>query len=398
MFNLNLKQKERQVLHIDADAFFASVEQLENPALANKPVLVGGPESGKGIVAAASYEARRFGIKSAMPMYLAKQKCPQAIVVPGNFTLYRAYSQKLKSVMEQFTPDTEMASVDEAYLDITGCFNAGEINGAKDYALKILWEIHRQTGLSVSCGMASSKMVAKVASSINKPHKFTAVPYGKERDFLAPLELRALPGIGPNTTKHLEKLGFRTIGDLAELSLTDILKVLGVRGVGLWKRCQGFDDSEVNGARSLPKSISKEHTFYDAVFTNEKGLEECLELMRGLLKRILFKLRADEMKAGMIFLKLRYQDGDGKRRFEDFSVQKAIDIPSSSDLHLFPLFKELFMTRVERNRRLRLVGLGVGNLKRNYNLSLFHEQEKEDFLFREIDKLGQRFGLERVYA
>lgn len=405
MFNLNLRQKKRHILHIDADAFFASVEQLVNPKLANKPVLVGGPDNGRGIVAAASYEARRFGIKSAMPMYLAKKKCPQAIVVSGNFRLYREYSQKIRKVMQSFTPDVEMASIDEAYLDITGCLGGdyyslcrdglGEMkkraDSAKDFALQILWEIYRQTGLSVSCGLASSKMVAKVASSLNKPRKFTAVPYGKEREFLAPLHLNALPGIGPNTASLLKKFGFEKIGDLAELGLTDVLKILGVRGIGLWKRAQGFDDSMVDGKDCLPKSISKEHTFYNAVFTDGVGIEECTKLLRLMLKQVLFKLRSKEMKAGKIFIKIRYQD------FEDFGAQKVVETASSSDFYLFPLVKDLFLSRLEKGRRIRLVGVGVGNLARNYNLTLFNEQEKDDTLMREIDKLSQRFGLERVY-
>ncbi len=257
MFNLPLKQNKRQILHIDADAFFASVEQILNPKLRGKPVLVGGPSSTKGIVSAASYEAREFGIYSGMPMYLAKRRCPKATVVPGHFDAYRDFSKRMYQIFTRHTPDVEMGSIDEAYLDITGHADAfGE--SPELFTKMILMEIYGKLGISVSCGLASSKTVAKVASSQNKPHKLTVVPYGSEQKFLAPLQLRALPGIGPRTFAGLSSHGLSKLGDLSNMNMNEVLKRFGIWGIPLWKRSMGIDNSKVISTHSLPKSISKD--------------------------------------------------------------------------------------------------------------------------------------------
>ena len=183
--------------------------------------MVGGPSSIHGIVSAASYEAKAYGIYSGMPMYLAKKKCPRAIVVAGNFQAYRDFSKKMFQIMGGFTPTVEVASIDEAYLDITGCELMHGVS-AQEIARNLLVKIYENLGLSVSCGLASSKTVAKTASSLNKPHKLTVVPFGKEKAFLAPLSLRALPGIGPKTFALLESHGFEKVGDLSALTSGEV--------------------------------------------------------------------------------------------------------------------------------------------------------------------------------
>ncbi|MBI4234683.1 DNA polymerase IV [Candidatus Peregrinibacteria bacterium] len=427
MFDIHLHQRQRHILHIDADAFFASVEQILNPALRGKAVLVGGPTDTNGIVSAASYEARKFGIKSGMAMYLAKRKCPGAIVVHGNFDAYRNFSRRMYKIFCEFTPDVEMASIDEAYLDITGCCRgegwametvqstvSGRISvtgdtfcdhdnhEAETLARRILMEIYKKLGLSVSCGMASSKMVAKVASSTYKPHKLSIVPYGKERDFLAPLQLRAMPGIGPKTFEVLSRVGLTTLGNLSSMKMTEVIDKLGVGAVGLWKRACGVDNSEVISTQALPKSISKEHTFYQRE-TSKKNL---LRELKNLSVMVFEKLRKYRMKASTICIKIRYfREGASSQWhrdnaqienlkpniFQDFSFQKHLDFPTCSDKKLFMFAKNLFLENLA-DEPVRLIGIGVSGLKQNYNLTIFERDEEEEGLFYSIDKIRQAYG------
>ncbi|MDA1060775.1 MAG: DNA polymerase IV [bacterium] len=388
MFQLPLEQTKRQILHIDADAFFASVEQILNPKLRSKPLLVGGPNSTRGIVSAASYEARAFGIKSGMPMYLAKKKCPKAVVVPGHFDAYRDFSKRIYQILIKHTPDVEMASIDEAYLDITGY---PEMFGESPelFAKMILMETYGKTGISVSCGLASNKTVAKVASSQNKPHKLTVVPYGSEKKFLAPLELRALPGIGPRTYSLLEKFGLRKLGDFSALSLAEVMDHFGIQWIPLWKRSMGIDNSQVISSASLPKSISKERTFYQSVSDNRA----CLKKLKELAAMVFAKLRSHNLKARTVFVRIRYKRGPGGRdSFDDFTFQKVLEIPSSMDSKLFPAIKDLFLRNVENGEVVRLVGIGVTQLYQNYNLNLFENDEGEDNLFYTIDRVNKLYG------
>ncbi len=405
MFDLQLNQRRRHILHVDADAFFASVEQVLNPKLKGLPLIVGGPSDTRGIVSAASYEAKKFGIYSGMPMYLARRKCPEAIVVRGHFDDYRNFSRKIYNIMTKYTPAVEMASIDEAYMDIGGC----ELMHGCDYgvaghgaagseiiAKKLLMEIYRKTGLSVSCGLASSKTVAKVASSTNKPHKMTVVPYGKEAKFLSILPLRAMPGIGPKTFSCLETYGLKNIGDFAAMSLYEVLDKLCVQAIPLWKRCRGIDNSEVISDNVLPKSISKEHTFYDPMMSSQL----CLKQLKTLSEIVFGKLRSYNLKAKTVFLKIRYKNADGQLHgrlsrhelFRDFSFQKHLDFPTAIDSKLFPVVKELFEKNILQNEAVRLVGIGVTNLFQNYNLSLFDNDEEEEKLFLKIDAMKKLYG------
>lgn len=398
MFKIPINKLRRHILHIDADAFFASVEQILNPTLKGKPVLVGGPDKSHGIVSAASYEARKFGVKSAMPMYLALRKCPNAVVVSGNFQAYRDFSRRMYRILLEFTPDVEMASVDEAYLDISGCEEMHKLP-ASMIARRILFKIYRDLGLSVSCGLSSSKTVAKTASSINKPHKLTTVPYGKEVEFLAPLRLDKLPGIGPKTFYLLQKFGLEKIGDLSAMSSDAVMETFGIRMIPLWKKSMGIDNSRVISDAPLPKSISKEHTFYE----QDIGVKLCLERLKELSVQVFQKLRGYGMKAGTIFVKIRYRSsgnsgnesnmGSFGRRdfFTDFSFQEHVGVPSNVDKELFPLVKALFLKNFHPEISVRLIGIGVTNLKKNYNLDLFADRRHEK-LFSSLDKVREIYG------
>lgn len=410
MFHLPLNQERRHILHIDADAFFASVEQILNPGLKGKAVLVGGPSGTRGIVSAASYEARKFGIHAGMAMYMATRKCPHGIVVPGNFEAYRKFSRRMYEIFTRYTPDVEMASIDEAYLDISGCKEMHKLD-YPEIARAILMEVYRKLGLSVSCGMASSKVVAKVASGQNKPHKLTVVPYGAEARFLAPLPLKALPGIGPKTFEVLERVGLQTLGELAALSLNDVMEKFGVQGIPLWKRAQGIDDSEVIAAHALPKSISKENTFYEKIVTKETAVK----FLQELSGEVFAKLRASGLRARTICVKIRYKNNEAtkggtdssvvntvspldRRRviFTDFSFQQNLDFPTSLDSKLWPQVKKLFLKNLDAGEQLRLVGVGVTNLVQNYNLNLFDNDDVQEKLFSQIDKMKKMQGKESV--
>lgn len=389
MFDIPLKQNKCNILHIDADAFFATVEQILNPKLKGRPVLVGGPSSKNGIVSAASYEARKYGITSAMPMYLAKRKCPKAVVVKGNFEAYRSFSQRMYEIFCKYTPDVQMASIDEAYLDITGC---GETWGESPEMLakSILLEIYSKLGLSVSCGMASSKVVAKVASGLNKPHKLTVVPFGKEADFLAPLSLRAMPGIGPRTCALLESRGLKKLGDLGVMGAEEVIKKFGLQTIVLWKRARGIDNSEVLSVRPPPKSISKEHTFYQVVSSKKT----CLRQLKEMSGRVFEKLRSHNMKASTVFVKIRYKVyEDGGAKFDDNGFQRNLEVPSMCDTRLFGEAKKLFLDNLSEGEAVRLVGIGVSGLKSVYNLSLFERSDDEERLFHAVDKMRSLYGV-----
>ena len=389
MFQLPLRQKERQILHVDADAFFASVEQVVNPNLRGKPVLVGGSSKKFGIVSAASYEARRYGIKTGMPMYRAVKMCPKAEVVCGHFEVYRRFSKGMYRIFSKYTPEVEMASIDEAYLDLTGCElmnNMSSIEMAKAIAM----EINKKLGISVSCGLSSSKTVSKVASSQNKPHKLTVVPYGKEADFLADFKLRAMPGIGPRTAEWLERAGFQVLGDISQLSLAEVQSKLGVEGIHLWKKAMGIDDSPVASGTSLPKSISKERTFYRTVDSRQV----CVAALRVLLAKVLKKLRGHEMKAYTVNLKIRYKDYfvNKAKPYRSVALQENLSLASNLDSQIFPVVKRMFLENIE-NSPVRLLGVGVSGLTQQYNLSLFERStQSQEKLFHAIDSSKNLYG------
>jgi len=392
MFDIPLRQDKRHILHVDADAFFASVEQILNPSLKGKAILVGDANSNKGIVAACSYEAKALGIKTAMPMYLAKRKCPQAIIVPSHSHAYRDFSRKMYEIFIKYTPHTEMASIDEGYLDITG-FDKAYKKPPEEIARSLLMDIYNTLGLSVSCGLATNKTVAKVASSLNKPHKLTVIPFGKECGFLANLGLRAMPGVGPSTFSLLDTFGFKTIGDFAAIEVKEVVEKLGVSGIPLWKRCRGFDNSKVISACCLPKSVSKEKTFY----APDVDMKKCIKTLKHLSSQVFETLRSHGMKAKTVFIRIRYKNNaQGKAYFEDFGFQNKLGFYGSADSELYPILKDLFFKNIDKERPIRLVGVGVSNLVENYNLNLFIDSKRKDELFGVIDGVRKLYGSESL--
>jgi len=367
MFEIPLIYQNRHILHIDADAFFATVEQVLNPALKGKPILVGwSDENQKGIVSTASYEAKALGIKSGMPMYKAMQLCPGATIVKGNYKAYGEFSRQMYSIFQRFASKVEMPSIDEAFLDITDCLK-NEIT-PQEYAKQILFKIFEELKISISCGLASNKTVAKVASSTFKPHKLTVVPHGKEKSFLAPMSLKAMPGIGEKTYQVLSRFGLKTLGDLSSLSADEVSQKLGKDFLYLWKKSMGVSSSSVKSNHDLPKSISKERTFYYSSTFNAEHLETLAELS----EKIIHKLQKYEMQAKSIALKIRYKNQTNPEKiFRDCTFNFDLGHLTSNRDYIKTSIQNLFQQKITRQDPVRLIGVGLGNLIHNYNLSLF---------------------------
>jgi DNA polymerase IV len=340
----------RRILHIDLDAFFVSVEQRERPELKGKPVVVGGSPGSRGVVSTASYEARRYGLKSGMSLAKAYQLCPQAIYLTGNYHLYREASEQFMAILADYTPDIEPSGIDEAYLDITGfepLYGPAAITGRR-----IKNRIKEELGLPASVGIAGSKVTAKVASDMAKPDGLLEVPPAGDRAFLATLSLNKLPGIGPKTEAVLQGMGLRTIGQLAELPDSRVRQLLGASGEMLQRWAKGIDDRKIEPPTAA-KSISRETTF-------AKDISEPFLLkatLRYLSEKVGAELRLQGRCARSVTLKLRYSD------FETITRSHGLMAPSNIDQSLFVTGLELMEKALsQRHRPVRLLGIGVSNL------------------------------------
>jgi DNA polymerase-4 len=343
----------RHILHADFDAFYASVEQLDNPRLRGKPVVVGGRPEGRGVVASASYEARRYGVRSAMPMGRALQLCPQAIRVEPRFARYREISQKVMAIFLEITPLVEPLSLDEAYLDVTDAVipvGAGlkPAPTAGDIARALKGRVKAELGLTISVGAATSKSVAKVASAMNKPDGLTIVPPGAEREFLAPLPAEELWGIGPKTAARLAAEGVRTIGDMAAQPEGWFQARFGKLGPHMRLLALGQDDRPVVVERET-KSVSAETTL-----ARDTGDPEVLfELVNRLSQRVSRHLARDELEGRTVKVKLRLAD------FTTFTRQKTLSEPVQSADAIAQAAGELLSAELRPGRLFRLVGVGV---------------------------------------
>jgi DNA polymerase-4 len=378
----------RAVIHLDLDAFYASVEQLRRPELRGKPVIVGGviDTSGRvvtarGVVSAASYEVRRFGVHSAMPLATAMRLCPQAIVVPVDFTAYREKSVQVFAVAKAVTPLVEPLSLDEAYLDVSG--SRLRFGQPEEIAARLRDEILAATGLHASFGVATTKVVAKVASDLRKPRGFVVVPPGEEAAFLAPLPLRRLPGLGPAAERGLQGLGVNTLGQLAALPREVVQRRLGEHaGAFLWERAQGIDAGEVS-VPGRPKSVSREETF----FRDVSDRAALAERMRHLAADVGRRLRAGEWRGRTITIKLRYSD------FTTLSRQQSLPNATDAD-RLIAATGMRLLDAAWTGDPVRLLGVGVSSLEDASQLDLFSApaQERDSRLDHVLDQLRSRFG------
>ncbi len=376
----------RQILHVDMDAFFVSVEELADPSLKGKAVVVGADPHGRGVVAAASYEARKFGVHSAMPIRTAKKLCPHAVFLRGHHAKYREYSEKIYGIFEEFTPVIEMVSIDEAYLDLTGSERLH--GGMLCVADRLIRTIKKRTGLDCSVGASTSRVVSKIASDQAKPHGLLSVRPGCEAAFLAPLPIRRMPGIGKVTEPQLLSLGLTTIGDIQAYGLERLKKKFGKYGEWLYAKSLG-KTIEAYRYEEEPKSISHETTFEEDTADREE-LERTLSY---LSQRVAARLRDHRLYARTVGLKLRNQ------RFRTLTRDVTIPEPTHLDSVIFDNALRLFETAWKHPEKIRLLGVRASNLESSsVQLGLLDaaKQEKLGRIFDAADKVRKRYGFESL--
>ena len=339
----------RAIIHLDLDAFYASVEILENPELAGKPVLIGGHPEGRGVVAAASYAARKYGVRSAMPMSRALVLCPEAVILPSRFAVYGDYSRRVMAILREASPLFEQMSIDEAYLDVTEQGEAWE--GAIDLARELQRRVREEVGLSASLGVASNKLVAKIASDHDKPGGLTVVRPGQEASFLEPLPVRVLWGVGPVMAGKLATLGVRTVGDLAALPEEELRHRFGKHGAGLARQARGIDRRSVITEHQV-KSISQERTFQRDIADLQVMREQIEKMSERVAKRLVRK----ELVAGTIGIKLRYSD------FTTLTRQMTLAVPTADARVIAQTAVTLLERTWRRGRPVRLLGVSARRL------------------------------------
>jgi DNA polymerase IV len=388
---------------LDLDTFFVSVERLLDPTLEGKPVVVGGEPGSRGVVTAASYEVRRLGVKSGMSLVEAGKRAPDAIYLPTRHGVYGTYAERVREIARRFAPRVQVASIDEMYLDFSGCERLYGSGGAvvEDHAgdlaiegavLQLATGIFDEIGLPSSAGIATSKVVAKVASALAKPRGVMLVPAGVERAVLAPLPVRAFPGIGPVAEARLHAKGLQTLGAIAEAPLADLQEIFGawaasisrgVRGLGsgdLGRERPAFSEHDPEG--EAVGSISNERTFREDV-TDAASIEAVL---CGLCERVCWRARKRHVKARTVTLKLRYADFHTLTRSHTMTA-------TSSELELYPVVKEMFVAARTRSLPIRLLGIQLSNLGMFEQLPLF---DRNDRVGAVVDSIRARFGFATV--
>ena len=381
----------RLICHVDMDAFFVSVEELFDPSLKGKPVVVGGKSDQRGVVSAASYAARKYGVHSAMPLRTAAKLCPHAIFVEGHPDRYREISKKVLNTLQRFSPSVEMASIDEAFIDLTG---TERLHGDAMKTAHLVHEsIHRETQLNCSLGLATSRLVAKVCSDQAKPNGVLWVLPGQEARFLGPLEIRRIPGIGKVTESSLKQLGIHRVRDLAALDEGFLLQRFGKWGLAMVGKARGEDaggwfDTEI-GENADPKSISHEHTFGEDVRDGYALEDTLLKLSEMVGKR----LRQHQLYSRTIQLKLRYSD------FSTFTRARSLDHATQIDSEISSAVRSLFSNTWDRRTAVRLLGVQAGSLERyEGQMNLLEEPDvnRRRNVFRAIDQIRDRFGADSI--
>lgn len=372
---------ETIITHMDLDSFFVSVERLKNSTLNGKPVIIGG-NSDRGVVASCSYEARAFGIHSAMPMKQAKQLCPNAIIIRGDSQLYSDYSKDVTSIIAESVPLYEKSSIDEFYIDLTGM---EKFFGTWKLAMELKAKILKETGLPISFGVASNKTVSKVATGTAKPSGQRKVDFGDEIPFLAPLSVRKIPGVGTETYKTLRGLGIQYIKTLQEMPMELLFKTLQKPGIDLWKKAQGIDNRKVEPYQER-KSIGTERTF-------EKDTIDVVKLrniISAMAENLAYQLRKGDKLCACITVKVRYSD------FNTHTLQAKIPY-TSADHVLIGKSLELFDKLYNRRLLIRLIGVRLSDLvSGGFQMNLFEDSEEMANLYQAMDRLRNRYGNDAV--
>ena len=375
----------RKILHLDLDAFYCAVEAQRDPALAGKPFAVGGRPDQRGVVASCSYPARRYGVRSAMPMARAMRLCPGLIVVPPHFELYRQASEQVMARLHDLTPLVEQISIDEAFLDISDLSEAAET-----IARRLQTQIRTELDLPCSLGVAGNKLVAKIANDVGKgeverdgpPQAIKIVPSGQEAEFLAPLPTQALWGVGPKTAERLAALGLLTIGDIAQWPETDLARRFGKNGYDLARRARGIDDRPVETERET-KSISQEVTFARDV----SDVQTLRQTLRQQADQVGARLRKADLAGATIKLKIRWAD------FTTLTRQVTLSQPTAQDEAIYAQAVQLFEKVWTAGRPVRLIGLGVSGFGLPRQLGLWEAEGPESKQLQQtLDDLRARFG------
>ncbi|MEP3373019.1 MAG: DNA polymerase IV [Maribacter dokdonensis] len=367
----------KTILHIDLDTFYVSVERLNNRELQHKPLLVGGTGD-RGVVAACSYETRGFGVHSGMPMKMARELCPEAVVIRGNAGDYSKHSDIVTEIIKEYVPVFEKSSIDEFYADLTGM---DRFFGCYQYASDMRKKIIRETGLPISFGLSANKVVSKVATNEAKPNNQLKIDEGLEKPFLAPLSIKKIPMVGDKTYQTLRNLGLRQVSTVQEMPMEVMQRVLGANGGVIWKRANGIDNTPVIPFNER-KSISTERTFdKDTIDVNR---------LRGILiamtENLAYQLRRGEKLTACISVKIRYSD------FNTYSKQMRIPY-TSADHILIPKILDLFKNLYNRRLLVRLIGIRFSHLvSGNYQINLFDDTEEILSLYNAMDNIRKRYG------
>jgi DNA polymerase-4 len=367
---------QRIIAHFDLDSFFVSVEILNNPSLKDKPVIVGGRE--RGVVAACSYAARKFGIHSGMPSKKAFQLCPQLIVANSSRAEYSRYSRWVTQIIAAKAPLFEKASIDEFYIDLTGM---EKFFNPLQWTIDLRKAIMDETQLPISFGLASNKMMAKMATNAAKPNGYLQIPFGKEKEFLAPMAVNKIPGVGEQTYEALKAIGIYTIKDVSQTKIEELEQRFGKWGIDLWNKSQGIHDREVSQYHEA-KSVSTENTFDE----NTTDLNFLMSELVRMVEKIAYELRQDEKVAGCVAIKIRYPN------FETTSRQTTIPYTCADD-EIIPIAKELFKKLWKKGTPIRLMGVRLSELTNDaVQTNLFDDVERKTDLYKAIDNVKGRFG------
>ena len=368
---------ERSILHMDLDTFFVSCERLLDSRLEGKPILIGGVTD-RGVVASCSYEARKFGIHSAMPMKLARQLCPEAVVIKGNSATYTVKSDEVTEIIREAVPVYEKTSIDEFYADLSGM---ERFFSSYKLAEEIRKKIRKETGLPISFGLSENKTVSKVATGEAKPDNQLKIDYGREKPFLAPLSVRKIPMIGEKTYASLRDLGIRKIMTIQEMPVELMEKAFGKNGVAIWKKANGIDNSPII-PYSERKSISTERTFDKDTI----DVAKLKGLLLAMAENLAFQLRRGRKLTACVTVKVRYSD------FNTYTMQSRIPY-TSADHILIPKTIELFERLYNRRLLVRLIGLRYSHLvSGGYQINLFEDNTETINLYKEMDWIRDKHG------
>lgn len=372
-----MNSQDRHIVHMDLDTFFVSCERLLDNRLTGKPVLIGGT-SDRGVVASCSYEARAFGVHSAMPMRLARQLCPEAVIVRGNSGIYSKFSNMVTDVIKESVPLYEKTSVDEFYIDLTGM---DKFFGCHQLASALRTRIIKETGLPISFGLSSNKTVSKIATGEAKPNNEMQILSGTEKPFLSPLSVRKIPMVGEVTYRSLCDLGIKQIKTVQEMPIEMMARVFGKNGETIWKKANGVDNSPVVQYTER-KSISTERTF-DKDTTDIRKLEG---IITAMAENLVYQLRRANKLTACVTFKIRYSD------FQTYTQQKHIPY-SAADHKILPVVMELYKNLYQRRMLVRLVGVRFSHLVAGgQQIDLFDDNEKIINLYQAMDKMRERYG------